>query len=487
MGYDVLGRDDEPLSPTGKLFLQQDFYEVINCVMGLETSIDVEAVKAELKESAMIKHPRFCSLLVGDKNGNEHWRKTQVDLDKHLIVLEDRVGEADDEEEVVNQYMADLAVSSPLATDKPLWEFHFLMAHKCGVLRFHHALGDGVSFMSLFLACCKKVGDPNQSPILRRFWFFESSKKSQGNSKAWNFLMVFLHIINFLLKVLWIRDPKTAISGGAGVELWPRKIAIAKLRLKDMKAVKRSVDGATINDVLFAIISSGLSRYLHYRTPKGVVRHDGRFSKSRWGNAIGVYLLPFQCNKSVATPLDYVKRAKESLDKKKLSLEAPFSHYVIGMTTHFFGSKVASNLYYRLISNTTFLVSNVAGPQEEISFAGHIIKFLRVNTSSLPHVSIQSQDNTWSDHGKGRTHTNTHPHTHTHTHTTNPENDLKTNEQLVGEWWMQALQVNMVSYAGRADLQIMVAKDIIPDPQFLAKCFEDSLLEMNDAATNLQS
>ncbi|KAK6946095.1 O-acyltransferase WSD1, C-terminal [Dillenia turbinata] len=469
MGYDVLGRDDEPLSPTGKLFLQQDFYEVINCVMGLETSIDVEAVKAELKESAMIKHPRFCSLLVRDKNGNEHWRKTQVDLDKHLIVLEDRVGEADDEEEVVNQYMADLAVSSPLATDKPLWEFHFLMAHKCGVLRFHHALGDGVSFMSLFLACCKKVGDPNQSPILGASGSSNLSKKSQGNSKAWNFLMVvwysFLHIINFLLKVLWIRDPKTAISGGAGVELWPRKIAIAKLRLKDMKAVKRSVDGATINDVLFAIISSGLSRYLHYRTPKVQEELEltavalvnirqlpglqelsdmmGRFSKSRWGNAIGVYLLPFQCNKSVATPLDYVKRAKESLDKKKLSLEALFSHYVIGMTTHFFGSKVASNLYYRLISNTTFLVSNVAGPQEEISFAGHIIKFLRVNTSSLPH--------------------------------------------LVGEWWMQALQVNMVSYAGRADLQIMVAKDIIPDPQFLAKCFEDSLLEMNDAATNLQS
>ena len=32
-------------------------------------------------------------------------------------------------------------------------------------------------------------------------------------------------------------------------------------------------------------------------------------------------------------------------------------------------------------------------------------------------------------------------------------------------------------------LQILVAKDIIPDPEFLAECFEDSLLEMKEAAS----
>jgi hypothetical protein len=47
---------------------------------------------------------------------------------------------------------------------------------------------------------------------------------------------------------------------------------------------------------------------------------------------------------------------------------------------------------------------------------------------------------------------------------------------------MQALTMHMVSYAGRADMQIMVAEDIIPDPEFLAKCFEDALFEMKEAA-----
>lgn len=47
---------------------------------------------------------------------------------------------------------------------------------------------------------------------------------------------------------------------------------------------------------------------------------------------------------------------------------------------------------------------------------------------------------------------------------------------------MQAITMHVVSYAGRADMQILVAKDIIPDPQVLAKCFEDALIDMKEAA-----
>lgn len=57
----------------------------------------------------------------------------------------------------------------------------------------------------------------------------------------------------------------------------------------------------------------------------------------------------------------------------------------------------------------------------------------------------------------------------------------KSNIDLAG-LVMQALTMHMLSYAGRADMQILVAKDIIPDPEFLAKCFEEALLEMKEAA-----
>lgn len=47
---------------------------------------------------------------------------------------------------------------------------------------------------------------------------------------------------------------------------------------------------------------------------------------------------------------------------------------------------------------------------------------------------------------------------------------------------MQALTMHMMSYGGKADLQILVAKDIIPDPKVLARCFEDALMAMKQAA-----
>lgn len=47
---------------------------------------------------------------------------------------------------------------------------------------------------------------------------------------------------------------------------------------------------------------------------------------------------------------------------------------------------------------------------------------------------------------------------------------------------MQALTMHMVSYMGKAELQILVAKDIIEDPKLLARCFQDSLQEMVKAA-----
>ncbi|KAL0454241.1 UNVERIFIED_CONTAM: hypothetical protein Slati_0763300 [Sesamum latifolium] len=145
---------DQPLSPFGRLFLQPLLNQVINTAVALEFPIDdVEAIKAEVRSSIMLQHPRFCSLMVTDSCGREHWRKTQVDVDRHVIVrhrpLSDDIHISD--EDAVNDFIADLSVSSPLPTDKPLWEIHLLLAHKTAVFRVHHALGDGISLMSMLL------------------------------------------------------------------------------------------------------------------------------------------------------------------------------------------------------------------------------------------------------------------------------------------------------------------------------------------------
>ncbi|KAK9942053.1 hypothetical protein M0R45_007742 [Rubus argutus] len=334
------------------------------------------------------------------------------------------------------------------------------MAHKVGIFRIHHALGDGISLMSMFLASCRRADDEEKMPTLA-----SGKSKREGSEKGflgfaeWFVAMVWfslLFVLQFLMRCLWVCDRKTEISGGDGVELWPRKLATAKFRLQDMKLVKKAVPNATINDVLFGVISSGISRYLDHRNPNalpeglqitGVAMTNLReqpglqelsdLMKSKsgasWGNQFGMLLLPiyYHNSKSNGDPLAYLKRSKVMIDKKKQSLEGHFSYRIGLFVMTYLGPKIATWLNYRILCNTTFTISNILGPQEEITLGGNPITYLRATSSSLPH----------------------------------------------------ALTMHMVSYAERADMQILVAKDIIPDPAFLAKCFEEALLDMKEAAT----
>ncbi|GMJ12853.1 hypothetical protein like AT3G49200 [Hibiscus trionum] len=469
---------DEPLSPAGRLFLQPKTELVIHCIARGKNPFDIDAAKATVKSSLMAQHPRFCSLLVRDENGFEHWRRTQLDIDRHFIVFNNRLDKSgrfvdetetqgssfneEEDETAVNQYVADLSVSSPLSTDKPLWEIHLLMAHNCVVFRIHHALGDGISLMSMLMASCRKAGDENALPMMVPEKTAESTgEKRRGRfwllGALWEFSKMawftLVSVMEFLLKICLVCDRKTVIFGGDGVELWPRKMATAMFKLEDMKEVKKAIPNTTINDVLFGVVSSGLARYLDHRTPNalrdgfrmtGVAMVNLRSkpglqemsklmqdnSEARWGNRFGVILLPVFYDKAGNDPFKYLKRAKTMVDRKKSSLEAYFSYRIGDLVMTLLGSKYACLLNYRLLCNTTFSISNLIGPLEEITLAGNPISSIKVNTSSLP----------------------------------------------------QAITMHMLSYAGRAEMQILVAKDIIPDPEFLAKCFEDALLEMKMAA-----
>lgn len=103
--------------------------------------------------------------------------------------------------------------------------------------------------MSMFLASCRRADDERKLPTL-------ASGKSKGVNKNKKGLlglvcgfvaMVWFSLVfgvEFVLRCLWVCDRKTEISGGDGVELWPRKLATAKFRLQDMKHVKKAIPNA---------------------------------------------------------------------------------------------------------------------------------------------------------------------------------------------------------------------------------------------------
>ena len=66
-------------------------------------------------------------------------------------------------------------------------------------------------------------------------------------------------------------------------------------------------------------------------------------SKAKWGNWIGYILIPFNIG-SEDDPLDYVRKAKATIDCKKLSLEAIITFACAELILKLFGVKVHMNL-----------------------------------------------------------------------------------------------------------------------------------------------
>lgn len=246
---------DEPLTPAGRLFHQPETDQTIYCAIGFKNPIGAESIKSGLRNSVLLKHPRFSSLMVRDRHGVEHWRKTSIDLDRHIIAIDSPITTSTvDDETAVNEYLADLSTGSGLSADKPLWEIQVLVAHKCVVFRVHHSMGDGISMISMLLGCCRKVGDenalPTMGPVSNRRKSREGKLERGCLALFWGFLekvwFSSVFVVAFILRCLWVCDSQTAISGGAGVELWPRKLVTARFWLQDMKLVKEAIPKAVI-------------------------------------------------------------------------------------------------------------------------------------------------------------------------------------------------------------------------------------------------
>jgi len=62
-------------------------------------------------------------------------------------------------------------------------------------------------------------------------------------------------------------------------------------------------------------------------------------SKCRWGNFVGVIIFPLWV-RSEDDPLEYVRRAKSTMDIKKLSIESLICYGLIKLTRKILGGKV---------------------------------------------------------------------------------------------------------------------------------------------------
>ncbi|KAL5542480.1 hypothetical protein UlMin_010190 [Ulmus minor] len=424
--------EEEPVSPAGRLFLEPTFNLHVIAIMGWKTKIYPDVVKANLPLT-LLKHHRFSSLLNKTDGGTEKWVRTKVDLDKHIIIpdMDSNMNSSSSGDKYLEDYIYNLT-KTPMDKSRPLWDLHLLNiktseAESVGIFRIHHSLGDGTSLMSLLLACMRQTSNPEALPTLPT-----AAKKKNGGpteigfvGRMWRgFLGVwwvlqllrntFVDVLVFIATALFLKDTQTPIKGPPGSELKPRRIVFKIVSLDDMKLIKNAMD-ATINDVAVGITQAGLSKYLNRRygldqdnkntqiennnnLPNKIRLRSILFvnirpsvgiqaladmmeknTKAKWGNSFGYVVLPFTIA-LMDDPLDYIRQAKATIDRKKHSLEALCTFSIVGLIYKFSGIKKASAFFQRLFTSTTVAFSNVVGPLEEIGFYSHPMAYIAATT-----------------------------------------------------------------------------------------------------------
>ncbi|CAL4961182.1 unnamed protein product [Urochloa decumbens] len=432
----------EPVSPTGRLM--DSFYIVVT--IGLGTPVNVPACRAGV-EAQLARHPRFCSIQVtdGSEDGNPHWVPATVNLDDHIVIPGlDPAAVAADPDRAVEDYVASLS-TLPMDRSRPLWEFHVLdfptsEAASTVALRVHHSLGDGMALLTLLIACTRSAADPARLPAMPPPPAREGPIYARARPPAsagfralaawlWSYAVLAWHtvadVVAFVATVLFVSDPhtlfkRTVMSEGNN-KVHRKRFVHTTLSLDDVKLVKNAMK-CTVNDVLVGVTSAALSQYyfresgdadtrkliclrsvllVNLRPPASLQKvaemiESGKSKEVKWGNKLGFIILPFHIAMH-DDPLEYVRTAKKTVDRKKSSLEVLFTHAIGEMVLKFCGLKVAATIFGRMIAHTTISFSNMVGPGEQVEFCGHPVAFLAPSVYGPPEaltVHYQSYSNT---------------------------------------------------------------------------------------------
>ncbi|WZZ00333.1 hypothetical protein YC2023_072661 [Brassica napus] len=382
--------DDEPLTPTARLFTAPEFNCYITAVIGLKSKINRD-VFIEGLEQTLLKHPRFSSILVNDSSQEQKWVRTKVVAEDHVIIPKIELENAN-ADAFLESYVSDLT-TIPLDTSKPLWEVHLLDlktsdAQNVVVLKINHSVGDGMSLMSLVHACTRKTSNHEELPSLPNENRL-SSKSMAGYSRLiWMVMLVWNTLcdaLKFIATTMFLKDTDTPIKGDFRLSKSKRMCLVHRtVDLEDIKFIKNAMK-MTVNDVLLGVAQAALSEYLERRYEvQDLANMMAKGSKCKWGNWIGYMLFPL----SLALhddPLEHLRRVKSIIHRKKNSLEALLTFTSTKILIKMLGVVRAASLTSRTISNTTMSFSNLVGPTEEVSLYGHPITYIAPSAYGHPH------------------------------------------------------------------------------------------------------
>ncbi len=361
--------------------------------------------------------------------------------------------------------------SRPLDLSKPLWEFTVIegLDNIAGlppgcyaiVTKVHHACIDGVSGVDMVEAIHDVDPDrPNVRP-LETPW--------RGENEPTALELITRANINNALQPLRAAEvaarsipafgrltrgvmerrfeavkpvPRTRFNGTVTAH---RVIEGRMFDLAEVRAVKSVVPGATVNDVILTVCGGALRKYLQAKNelpeqsmvamaPISVRAQDQRGTMGNQVAAMNVAI-----GTHIADPLERLravhneaKSSKEMTQAVGAKLMTDYSQFIPSTT-----AALAARLYTRLgMANRTnpvfnCVITNVPGPQVPLYFAG------------APMVAQYGLGPLFDGMG---------------------------------------LIFPVVSYCGKISVSVTSCREMMPDPEYFARCIEDSFAELKSAA-----
>lgn len=381
---------------------------MITGVIVLAEPVDFEIFK-QVIGNRFLAFRRFRQKAVDNVRGC-WWEKDEFfDLNSHVrrVALP---GKADKIE--LEQFVSDLA-STPLDKTKPLWQFHLIENYQGGpavVSRIHHCYADGIALVQVLLSLTESSAQASlelvqpdewkqkraaESNIFKRLMAPAREGVDAVQHASQKFVEETLHLLRepqlaadyaygageimseFATALLLHDDPPSRFKGELGVR---KQVAWAQpLELEEVKAVGKAL-GCTVNDVLIAVMTGALHRYLvecgddpSDLTMRATVPVNLRpLEHAReLGNHFGLVFLDLPI--AEPNPLARLYQVAEFMHELKHSKQAVMSMgllAVLGMGPTAL-QKPALELFSRKAST---VLTNVPGPQETLYMAGSPLK-----------------------------------------------------------------------------------------------------------------
>lgn len=285
-------------------------------------------------------------------------------------------------------------LSQPFDHSRPLWEVHLVEGSEVGtavVARIHHAVGDGAALVRVLLSITDPPPPPQEVPERHRgtsgplhevLRALREALRLAGRAlchpvetraavaRSASLVRAFLGLFRLP------REPRSPLKGPLGI---PKRAALSRdIPLSRVKPTARSV-GGTVNDVMMAVVSEALRRYLSRRgfSCEGLelrvampvdLRPPG---DARLGNRYGLLFpsLPV----GVAPPLERLAEVKRRMDAQKRSPSA-MAVFGVAADVGFLPSWVERWLARYFGARATAVATNVPGPSEPVRLTGRAVR-----------------------------------------------------------------------------------------------------------------